>query len=58
MAWESYNLDREAQELVLKYRDHDVLNESHKMRATVDINWTNRLVDIIHSQENKQVISE
>ena len=35
MVWESYNLDREAQELVLKYRDKEVLNESHKMRVTV-----------------------
>lgn len=24
----------------------------------IDINWTNRLVDIIHSQENKQVIKD
>lgn len=35
MVWESYNLDREAQKLVLKYRDKEVLNESHKMRVTV-----------------------
>jgi hypothetical protein len=36
MAWKPYNLDREAQTLVLNYRDQeDVLNESHKMRATV-----------------------
>ncbi|MBE9041021.1 hypothetical protein IQ235_09535 [Oscillatoriales cyanobacterium LEGE 11467] len=34
MAWHPYDLDREAQDLVLKYRDNDVLNESHKMRAT------------------------
>jgi len=30
-----YELDRKAQELVLKHRDADVLNESHKMRMTV-----------------------
>ncbi|MFM7789735.1 MAG: hypothetical protein ACKO90_16880, partial [Microcystis panniformis] len=36
MTWNPYNLDRAAQELVLKYRDSDkVLNESHKMRTTV-----------------------
>ncbi len=35
MAWNSYNLDRVAQRLVLDYRDKDVLNESHKMRVTV-----------------------
>ena len=29
-----YDLDREAQTLVLKYRDKEVLNESHKMRVT------------------------
>lgn len=34
MAWHPYDLDREAQKLVLKYRDKDVLKESHKMRAT------------------------
>ncbi|MEA5518815.1 hypothetical protein [Limnoraphis robusta] len=36
MVWYPYNLDREAQNLVLNYRDlEDVLNESHKMRTTV-----------------------
>jgi hypothetical protein len=35
MAWHSYELDREAQKLVMKYKDKDVLNESHKMRVTV-----------------------
>jgi hypothetical protein len=34
MAWYSYELDREAQGLVIKYKDEDVLNESHKMRIT------------------------
>lgn len=34
MALKSYNLDRVAQKLVLKYRDKEVLNESHKMRQT------------------------
>jgi hypothetical protein len=34
MVLKSYNLDRIAQELVLKYRDKEVLNESHKMRQT------------------------
>jgi len=34
MAWHSYELDREAQKLVMKYKDDDVLNESHKMRVT------------------------
>ncbi|WP_414541693.1 hypothetical protein [Nostoc sp. CCY0012] len=29
-----YEFDREAQKLILKYRDDDVLNESHKMRVT------------------------
>jgi hypothetical protein len=34
--WQPYQLDRYAQELVLKYRDQkNVLNESHKMRMTV-----------------------
>ena len=32
MSWQSYDLDRVAQKLVLKYRHLDVLNESHKMR--------------------------
>ncbi|GAA6622213.1 hypothetical protein [Scytonema sp. NUACC26] len=35
MAWHSFDLDRKAQDLTLKYRDKDVLNESHKMRVTV-----------------------
>ncbi|MCL2931827.1 MAG: hypothetical protein MGG11_05955 [Trichodesmium sp. MAG_R03] len=35
MALESYKLDKHAHELVLKYRDKDVLNETHKMRMTV-----------------------
>ncbi|MBD2692126.1 hypothetical protein [Anabaena catenula] len=34
MAWNSYDLDRRAQEIIIKYRDKDVLNESHKMRVT------------------------
>lgn len=33
MGWNSYNLDRAAQELVLDYRE--VLNQSHKMRLAV-----------------------
>ncbi len=35
MAWESYKLDEYAHDLVLKYRDKEVLNETHKMRVTV-----------------------
>jgi hypothetical protein len=37
MAWESYSLDRYAQELVLgaKQRSPDSLNQSHKMRLAV-----------------------
>lgn len=36
MAWESYNLDREAHELVVTYRDKkDALNQAYKMRVTV-----------------------
>jgi hypothetical protein len=35
MSWQSYDLDRIAQKLVLKYRHRDVLNESHKMRMSV-----------------------
>lgn len=36
MALQFYELDRIAQELVLDFRDQkEVLNESHKMRATV-----------------------
>lgn len=34
MTWYSYELDREAQELVIRFKDEDVLNESHKMRVT------------------------
>lgn len=33
--WEPYYLDRIAQDLVLEYRNKDVLNESHKMRMAV-----------------------
>ena len=36
MSWKSYNLDREAQKLVLIYRDKPgVIGQSHKMRSTV-----------------------
>jgi hypothetical protein len=35
MTWHPYDLDQEAQKLVLKYRDKEVLNESHKMRVTI-----------------------
>lgn len=36
MTWEPYNLDREAQRLVLKHRDKEgVIGQSHKMRTTV-----------------------
>ncbi|MGQ9864883.1 MAG: hypothetical protein ACUVSQ_01145 [Pseudanabaenaceae cyanobacterium] len=37
MAWQTYNLDREAQKLVLmvKQQDADALNQSHKMRMAV-----------------------
>lgn len=34
MSWKLYEIDRTAQALVLKFRDQDVLGESHKMRAT------------------------
>lgn len=34
MTWKLYEIDRVAQELTLKFRDKDVLGESHKMRAT------------------------
>ncbi|WP_218079669.1 hypothetical protein [Anthocerotibacter panamensis] len=35
MTWQSYQLDRKAQKLVLNYRDDkDVLNQAHKMRMT------------------------
>lgn len=33
MGWQSYNLDQYAHDLVLKYRDKDVIKESHKMRV-------------------------
>lgn len=33
--WEPYYLDHIAQNLVLEYRNKDVLNESHKMRMAV-----------------------
>ncbi|AGY60302.1 hypothetical protein [Gloeobacter kilaueensis] len=32
MSWQSYQLDRAAQELVLRHRDKGVLNQSYKMR--------------------------
>ncbi|WP_013334238.1 hypothetical protein [Gloeothece verrucosa] len=36
MAWEPYNIDRKAHDLVLNYRDKgNVIKESHKMRVTV-----------------------
>ncbi len=36
MTWQPYNLDQEAQSLVLQYRDLEgVIGQSHKMRATV-----------------------
>jgi hypothetical protein len=36
MTWKSYNLDREAQRLVLTHRDKKgVIGQSHKMRTTV-----------------------
>lgn len=35
MAWQSYNLDQMAHDLVLKYRDKDALNQAYKMRTTV-----------------------
>lgn len=34
MVLQSYNLDRIAQKLALKYRDKEVVNQSHKMRLT------------------------
>jgi hypothetical protein len=34
MSWKLYEIDRRAQKLVLKFRDADVLGESHKMRMT------------------------
>ena len=35
MAWMSYNLDQKAHDLVLRYREKEVLNQSYKMRMTV-----------------------
>ena len=36
MTWKSYNLDQQAQKLVLIYRDKKgVIGQSHKMRSTV-----------------------
>lgn len=35
MTWKSYNLDRVAHDLVLKYRERDALNQAYKMRMTV-----------------------
>lgn len=34
MSWKMYEIDKTAHDLVLKFRDQDVLGESHKMRAT------------------------
>ncbi|PSB22929.1 hypothetical protein C7B61_01240 [filamentous cyanobacterium CCP1] len=34
MTWKLYEIDRTAHDLVLEFRDRDVLGESHKMRAT------------------------
>lgn len=34
MTWKMYEIDRAAHDLVLKFRDQDVLGESHKMRMT------------------------
>lgn len=34
MTWKLYEIDRVAHDLVLDFRDRDVLGESHKMRAT------------------------
>jgi len=36
MSWKSYNLDQEAQKLILKHRDKEgVIGQSHKMRTTI-----------------------
>jgi hypothetical protein len=35
MAWESYNLDQTAHDLVLRYKGTDALNQGYKMRMTV-----------------------
>ena len=34
MTWQMYEIDKTAHDLVLAFRDRDVLGESHKMRAT------------------------
>lgn len=34
MSWKLYEIDHIAHDLVLQFRDRDVLGESHKMRAT------------------------
>lgn len=34
MSWKMYEIDKAAHDLVLQFRDQDVLGESHKMRAT------------------------
>lgn len=34
MSWKMYEIDRAAHDLILKFRDKDVLGESHKMRMT------------------------
>ncbi len=34
MSWQMYEIDRVAHDLVLKFRDREVLGESHKMRMT------------------------
>ena len=34
MTWQLYEIDRTAHDLILNFRDRDVLKESHKMRAT------------------------
>jgi len=35
MGWNEYGLDREAQKLILQFRDDEVLGEVYKMRTTV-----------------------
>lgn len=34
MSWKLYEIDHVAHDLVLQFRDRDVLSESHKMRST------------------------
>lgn len=34
MTWKMYEIDKAAHDLVLKFRDREVLGESHKMRST------------------------